>query len=115
MGIESTIFAFTQKHKFQIIESVKIIKILFVLEASRGAGAQSVTVKLTGCGFDPHSRRSNICLQLFALVLRQSTALSSTTQNAMPLELGGKWGTDYFNTRFSLLTPLCAGYSVKLI
>ena len=26
-------------------------------EARRGAGAQSVTVKPTGCGFDPHSRR----------------------------------------------------------
>ena len=26
-------------------------------EASRGAAAQSVTVKPTGCGFDPHSRR----------------------------------------------------------
>ena len=29
----------------------------YCLEASRGAAAQSVTVKLTGCGFDPHSRR----------------------------------------------------------
>ena len=28
-----------------------------VLEASRGVGAQSVTVKPTGYGFDPHSRR----------------------------------------------------------
>ena len=26
-------------------------------EASRDAGAQSVTVEPTGCGFDPHSRR----------------------------------------------------------
>ena len=26
-------------------------------EASRGAAAQSVTVKPTGCGFDPQSRR----------------------------------------------------------
>ena len=26
-------------------------------EASRSAGAQSVTVKPTGCGFDPDSRR----------------------------------------------------------
>ena len=25
--------------------------------ASRGAAARDVTVKLTGCGFDPHSRR----------------------------------------------------------
>ena len=28
-----------------------------VNEASRGAAAQSVTVKPSGCGFDPHSRR----------------------------------------------------------
>ena len=26
-------------------------------EKGRGAGAQSVTVKWTGCGFDPHSRK----------------------------------------------------------
>ena len=26
-------------------------------EASRGAAARSVTVKPTGCGFDPHSRK----------------------------------------------------------
>ena len=30
---------------------------IFFIEASRGAGAQSVTVKPTGCGFDPHARR----------------------------------------------------------
>ena len=28
-----------------------------VAEANRGAGAQGVTVKPTGCGFDSHSRR----------------------------------------------------------
>ena len=27
------------------------------IEVSRGAAARSVTVKPTGCGFDPHSRR----------------------------------------------------------
>ena len=26
-------------------------------EASRGAAARGVTIKPTGCGFDPHSRR----------------------------------------------------------
>ena len=31
-------------------------------EVSRGAGVQSATVKPTGCGFDPHSRRWNIYL-----------------------------------------------------
>ena len=27
------------------------------VEASRGAAARGVTVKPTGCGFDPHTRR----------------------------------------------------------
>ena len=27
------------------------------IEARRGARAQSVTIKPTGCGFDPHSKR----------------------------------------------------------
>ena len=43
-------------------------------EASRGAGAQSVTVNATCCGFDPHSKKLNISLNLyfnfFALVSR---------------------------------------------
>ena len=46
---------------------------------------------------------------------RQSAALSSATQHAMPLEFGRKLGTECLNTRFPLLTLLCAGYSVKLI
>ena len=67
--------------------------------------AQSVTVKSTGCGFDPHSRKWNIYLYFYfhlALVSRQSAALSSATQHAMPAELGGKWGTECLNTRFPL-------------
>ena len=36
-----------------------------MIEASRGVGAQNVTVKPTGCGFDPHSRRCNIYLNLY--------------------------------------------------
>ena len=51
--------------------------------ASRGAAAQSVTVKPTGYGFDLHSRRRNIYLNLyfhfFALVSRQNAALGSAT------------------------------------
>ena len=37
------------------------------------------------------------------------------TQHATPPEFGRKWGTECPNTRFSLSTLLCAGYSVKLI
>ena len=83
--------------------------------------AQSVTVKATGYGFDPHSRNLNIYLSLhfrfFALVSRQSAALNFATQHAMAPGLGGKWGTECLNTRFSLSTLLFvpAEYSVKLI
>ena len=49
------------------------------------------------------------------LVSRQSTALGSATQHAMPPEFGRKWGTECLNTRFPLPSLLCAGYSVKLI
>ena len=87
----------------------------FEIESSRGAVAQSVT----GCGFDPYSRRWNIYLNLyfhfFALVSRQSAALSPATQHAMPPEIGRKWGTECLNTSLPLPTLLCAGYSVKLI
>ena len=38
---------YTQKHIYNIQDAI------FQLEASRGAKAQSVTVKSTGCGFDP--------------------------------------------------------------
>ena len=102
--------------------SVKLIWFFFsknYFEAGRGAAAQGVTVKPTGCGFDPHSRRWNIYLNLyfhfFALVSRLSAALSSATQHTMSPEFGRKWGTECLNTRFPLPTLLCAGYSVKLI
>ena len=90
-----------------------------IIEASLGSAARSVTVKPTGCGFDPHWRRWNIYLNLyfhfFALVSRLSAVLSSATQHAMPPELGTKWGTECLNIRFPPLTLLWAGYSVKLI
>ena len=46
---------------------------------------------------------------------RQSAALSSATQRAMPPELDGNWGTECLNTRFPLPTLVSAGYSVKVI
>ena len=65
-----------------------------MLEASRGAGAQRVIVKSTGCGFDPHLRKLNIYLHLyfhfFTLVSRKNGALSPATQNPMPSEQAGK-------------------------
>ena len=54
------------------------------------------------------------------MLSRQSAALNSATQHAMPPESGGKWATECLNTRFPLLTMLCAPahththYSIKL-
>ena len=96
---------------------VRILEYKKKIEASRGAAARCVTVNSTGCGFDPHSRRWNIYLNLyfvfFGLVLRLSAALSSATQHAMPPEFGRKWGKVCLIARFPLPTLLCAGYSVK--
>ena len=68
---------------------------------------------------EPHSRRWNIHLNLyfhlFVLVSKQSAALSSAIQHAMPPEFGREWGTECLNTRFPLPTLLRAGYSVNLI
>ena len=87
-------------------------KLLFlahlVQEASSGAAAQSVTVKSTSYGFDPHSKKLNIYLNVniyltsslprhfhfFALVSKQRSA----TQHAKH-ELG-KWGKECLNTRY---------------
>ena len=80
---------------------------------------KKMTVKWTGCGFDPHSRKWNTYLHLyfdfFVLVSRQSAVLSSATQHVMLPDYGGKWGSECLNTKFPLPALLCAGYSVKLI
>ena len=44
----------------------------------------------------------------------KNVALTSATQHKMPPDFGGKWGMECFNSRFSLSTLLCAGYSVKV-
>ena len=72
--------------------------------------AQIVTVKSTGCGFDLHSRRWNIYLNLYfhflVLVSRQSAALSSAIQQAMPPEFGRKCQRRVL-TLGSLCLPCC--------
>ena len=76
--------SFVIKYSFKYIY---IFCCLMYVKASRGAGAQSVAVKSTGCGLDPHSRKRNIYLhlyfQFFALVSRQNATLSSATWYAM--------------------------------
>ena len=80
-------------------------------ESSRGAEAQSVTAKWTGCGFDSHWRKLNIYLNFyfhfFALVSRQSAAMSSATQHAMPPVFGEKWEMECLNTRFPAYPAAC--------
>ena len=43
----------------------------------------------------------------------KSAALSSVTVHAIPRKFAGRWGTEYFNTRFPVSTLLYVGYSVK--
>ena len=44
---------------------MKYTTMYYTFKANRGAEAQSVTAKSIGCGFDPHSRRWNIYLNLY--------------------------------------------------
>ena len=53
--LNSRLFLFLKTTVDGIILIRKVfLSIIFFNEASRGAGAQSVTVKPTGCRFDPH-------------------------------------------------------------
>ena len=42
---------------FSPVKEIKCYIMYYLLKEDSGAVAQSVTVKQTGCGFDPHSRR----------------------------------------------------------
>ena len=69
-----------------------------------------VTVNVTGCGFDPYSKKLIIYLNLFvhsfALVSRKNAALSSAIQLAMSPDFGGKYETECLSTIFPLRTQL---------
>ena len=56
-----TVFFDRDKAKIGLL--FQFITIIAVYDTSRGARAQSVTVKPTDCGFDPDSRRWNIYLK----------------------------------------------------
>ena len=74
---------------------------LHTVETSRGTVAQSVTVKPTGCEFDPHSRRCNIYLNLyfpfFALVSKQKRGVDfyHSTRNAFRIRQKVRKGVSY--------------------
>ena len=59
-------------------------------------GSQCINAMIVGsvpsCGNEIYDEYFYFC----ALVTRQSVALSSTTQHAMPPKLGGKWGKQLF-------------------
>ena len=59
----------------------------FYMEASRGAAAQSVTVKPTGCGFDPHSRGWNIYLNFIGVDAKRGVEFCHSTRNASVIRL----------------------------
>ena len=95
-----------------------IMKNKYHLEASRGAGAQSVSVNRLVVGVIP-TRGDDIYIYIYIFIFSlwcrgESAALSSATQHTMPPEIGGKWGTECLNTKFPLPTLLCAGYRMKL-
>ena len=65
----------------------------------------------TVCGFDLHSRKLNIILYLLIYISISSLwcrgeALSSSTQHAMRLKFGGKWGTECLYTNNLILIIL---------
>ena len=79
-----------------------------LLEASRGTGAQSVTVNATGCGFDPHLWKWNIYLKFIFPCLSSGVQAKRgvefrSTQYAIPPKLGGKC----FNDRFPACPAVC--------
>ena len=91
------------------------LKHLDVCEATRGTGEQSVPVNRLIVDSIP-TGEDEIFIYIYIFISSlccrgESVALS----HAMPLEIGGKCGTECLNTRFPLPTLLRAGYSVKLI
>ena len=79
---------------------------IFLTEASRGAGAQSVPVNRPIVGSIP-TRGDEIFIYIYIFISSlwcrgESASLSFATHHAMPPEIGGKWGTECLNTRFPL-------------
>ena len=97
--------------------SIKCVKIIYSLRdiytisLNRGQSWRRGTkyACATGCGFDPHSRKLNIYVNLyfrfFALVWSRSVRW----------KFGGKWATECLNTNLPRPALLCTGYGVKLI
>ena len=80
---------------FQI--SIEFYSCKYIFEASRDTtGAQSVTVNATACGFDPHSRKLNIYLNLyfhfFALVSKQKCGVDFCHLTRNPSKIRRKVG-----------------------
>ena len=73
-----------------------------VFETSRGAAARIVTVKSTGCEFDPHSRRRNIYLLARRWVLPLNTQCLQNSADS---------GERSVLTLGSLCLPSCVRYT----
>ena len=70
------------------------IRYLINLRLVAAQGQKCTTVNAIGVLFDPQSGKWNIShFYFFALITRQSAALSSATQCVMPPEFSCKWGT----------------------
>ena len=80
-------------------------------------GHKCVIVNKTGCVFDANDEMKYLIKFIFSFfrsVVETIKALSSSTQNAMPPQFGGKWGTECLITSFPLPTLMCAKCSVKI-
>ena len=92
---------------------------LCIPAASRGAAAQSMTIKPTGCGFDPHSRRWNFYLKFIFPFLRSGVEVKRGVEfchlTRKASRIRQKVGNGVSYTKFPLPTLLWVGYSVKLI
>ena len=81
-------------------------------------GHKRVTVTATERGFEIPTRRNEMfyIFHFFALVLKQSMALSYVPQYAMPPEFGSNYKAECLSTKLPLPTLyiIHTGYSVKL-
>ena len=72
-----------------------------------------MTVSATSCGFECGLEEVKYLFKfIFSLLcsgVEQGAVLSSTTEQAMSPEFGGKWETECLNTKSPLPSLLCAG------
>ena len=106
---------------FVFLSGADVDIFLIMTSASRGAAAQSVTVKPTGCGFgfvSPLEEMKYLLKFIFPFLrssveAKRGVEFCHLTRNAS--RMWQKVGNGVSDTTFLLSTLLCAAYSVKLM